>query len=275
MKKIKKLILSFLCVGLLFGNRTIEAATYVGDSFTVTLACSSKDVEGSIKFTASNATITSISPNENFCERSRTFTVKAKANNTGKAVISMVAVDAIGNVSSSPYEISAGTVITSKSVTISSNSGSSGGTTTPSTPKSSDNTLKSLTVNVGTLSPAFNPNTTDYTLQLGPEVSKINVNGVVNHDKASIKGNGDIDLTVGENIIKITVTAENGNPKVYKINAIVDDSPLVFVKFNDKDLGVVRNLFTIPELSGFEPTTVKIEDKEINACATFGKMFLV
>ena len=266
MKNIKKIILSFLCVGLLFGSEMVEAATYVGDSFTVTLACSSKDVEGAIKFTASNATITSISPNENFCERSRTFTVKAKANNTGKAVISMVAVDAIGNVSTSPYELAAGTVITSKTVTISSNSGSGGGgTTTPSTPKSGDNALKSLTVNVGTLTPSFNPSVTDYTLALGPDISKINVNGIANHQKASVSGNGDMDLTVGENIIKITVTAENGNPKVYKITAIVDDAPLVFVKFNDKELGVVRNLLTIPALSGFEPTTVKIEDKEINA----------
>ena len=261
-KKILRILTSLLITCMCLSNQLIYAATYPGDSFTVTLAC--KSVEGSIKFNASNATITG--GTGNWCDRGKSFTVTAKATAAGSATISLVGVDATDSDTLKDYS---GKTISSKTITVSkktSGSGSSGGgTTTPSTPKSSDNTLKSLTVSEGTLSPAFSSNTTEYTLELGPSVSKINVKGVANHDKASISGNGDIDLTVGENIIKITVTAENGNPKVYKIKAIVDDAPLVFVKFNETELGVVRNLDSIPKLNGFEETTVKIEDKEINA----------
>ncbi len=260
-RKIFRVLTSLLITCMCLSNQLIYAATYPGDSFTVTLAC--KSVEGSIKFNASNATITG--GTGNWCDRGKSFTVTAKATAAGSATISLVGVDATDAESLTDYS---GKTISSKTITVSkkqSGGSSGGGTTTPSTPKSSDNTLKSLTVSEGTLSPVFNSSTTEYTLELGPDVSKINVKGIVNHEKASVSGNGDVDLTVGENIIKITVTAENGNPKVYKIKAIVDDAPLVFVKFNDKELGVVRNLDSIPKLNGFEETTVKIDDKEINA----------
>jgi len=258
-KKIIKLISSFLIACLCITNQSVYAAIYPGNTFSVTLAC--KNVEGSIQFKASNATI--LSGTGNWCDRGKSFTLSVKAGSEGEATISLVGIDATDAETLKDYS---GKVISSKTYTISKKTSSSGGgSTTPSTPKSSDNTLKSLTVSNGTLSPAFSSNITEYTLELGPSVSSINVKGVVNHDKAKISGNGDVDLSVGENIIKITVTAENGNPKVYKIKAIVDDAPLVFVKFNEKDLGVVRNLDSIPKLEGFETKTVKINENEINA----------
>lgn len=268
--KIKKIFKNILCIFLLIASfnfqLNVEAASFKfyesksivspNSTFTVTVG---GECVGRVNLTVENGTLSTSSVwIEDGYE-----TITVKAGSSGKVKVTATPVTGFSDLDGEPYTPG------SKSITVTISSGSTGsgggGTTTPSTPKSGDNALKSLTVNVGTLTPSFNPSVTDYTLALGPDISKINVNGIANHQKASVSGNGDMDLTVGENIIKITVTAENGNPKVYKITAIVDDAPLVFVKFNDKELGVVRNLLTIPALSGFEPTTVKIEDKEINA----------
>ena len=55
-KKILKVFASFLITCMCLSNQLIYAATYTGDSFTVTLAC--KTIEGSVEFKATNATIT-------------------------------------------------------------------------------------------------------------------------------------------------------------------------------------------------------------------------
>ena len=268
--KSNKILLTICVICMLFLNTLTIHAGYTftvsssksqvnpNESFTVTVK-----VPGSGMFfaTASNG---NVSPSSKYCDTSCTFEATAGSSGTTKITIT-AGKEGTSNEVTAFEDDSAITGSKGVSVKIksSSSSGSSGSSSTVT--KSSDNSLKSLTVSEGTLSPAFSKDVTEYTLELGPEINKINVKGIANHEDASVKGNGDIDLTVGENIIKITVTAENGNPKVYKINAIVDDAPLVFVKFNDSELGVVRNLDSIPKLDGFEETTVKIDDKEINA----------
>ena len=74
----------------------------------------------------------------------------------------------------------------------------------------------------------------------------------------------EISLNAGDNRIEITVTAENGNPKLYVINAYVDEAPLVFVSYGDNELGVVRNLNGVT-LEGFEETSVQIDGNEVKA----------
>ena len=84
----------------------------------------------------------------------------------------------------------------------------------------SDNTLSSLKLSSGTLSPSFKKNTTKYTATVGYDVSKVVVTAKANHSKAvveSVTGNGTVNLKVGENTIKVVVRAENGDTKTYTI----------------------------------------------------------
>ncbi len=84
-------------------------------------------------------------------------------------------------------------------------------------PKSDVNTLKSLTISKGTLSPAFSPDTRNYAAVVGVDDDKILVSAATTDSKASIKGGGTVKLSEGENTIRLTVTAENSDQRTYTI----------------------------------------------------------
>ena len=86
--------------------------------------------------------------------------------------------------------------------------------------KSSDNTLKSLKVGAGTLTPAFSRYVTEYKVTVPYNVDYFDINGVKNHSGASISystGDKGPDIKVGTTVRTITVTAENGSVRKYNI----------------------------------------------------------
>ena len=87
------------------------------------------------------------------------------------------------------------------------------------TPKSADNSLKSLKLSEGTLSPAFVYNNVKYSATVGADTNSIDVDAVVSDSSATIQSiTGNTDLKEGQNVIKIVVAAENGNLATYTIN---------------------------------------------------------
>lgn len=87
-----------------------------------------------------------------------------------------------------------------------------GGTTT----KSNDATLKSLSVEGFDISPAFDPATTSYTIDVPEGLTELKINAEANSGKASINGNGKVSFTIGDTLT-VRVVAEDGTPKEYKI----------------------------------------------------------
>ena len=87
-------------------------------------------------------------------------------------------------------------------------------------PKSSDATLKTLTISSGTLNPGFDSNTTAYTANVDPSVTSVTVTPTTNQGDATMTVNGTavgngatsgaIALNIGTNTITIVVTAQNG-----------------------------------------------------------------
>lgn len=93
------------------------------------------------------------------------------------------------------------------------------------TVKSGDNSLSSLTISPGTLSPAFKGSVTEYTAEVGGDVSEINVNPVTSNSKATIESvSGNKDLKTGTNVITVSVKAENGTKADYKITVTKGES---------------------------------------------------
>ncbi|MFV0465627.1 MAG: cadherin-like beta sandwich domain-containing protein [Lachnospiraceae bacterium] len=83
---------------------------------------------------------------------------------------------------------------------------------------SGDNSLKSLSISEGTLSPSFSSATTKYTAKVDSDVTEITVSPVTSNSKAEIKSiTGNEDLSEGENIVEITVAAENKSEATYQI----------------------------------------------------------
>ena len=91
------------------------------------------------------------------------------------------------------------------------------GNSSPSA-KSSDASLKSLTLSNGTLE--FSPSVLNYDVEVENDVESINVSAVTNDSKAKItSGTGNKSLSVGSNKIEVKVTAEDGSTsRTYTIN---------------------------------------------------------
>lgn len=149
----------------------------------------------------------------------------------------------------------------------------SGGNTTPTAPtdtpeeepKSTNNNLSGLSLSTGSLSPEFNADTTEYTVNLPADATTISIDASAADEKATVEGTGEHSLKAGTNEIAINVTAENGDVKTYYVKVNVDETPLVYTTFNNQKLGVVRNTDEIGIPNSFEETTVTLDGQEVKA----------
>ena len=82
---------------------------------------------------------------------------------------------------------------------------------------SDDNTLASLTVQEGELSPIFAPTVTEYTMEVSHDVEELTVMAVANDEKATVVVQTGEFNEDGKAVVTITVTAENGDIRVYTI----------------------------------------------------------
>ena len=93
------------------------------------------------------------------------------------------------------------------------------------THKSADNSLASLTLSSGTLSPAFKYNVTNYTAEVANDVTSVVVSAKPSNANATVESvNGGENLAIGANKIQIVVKAENGVTATYTITVTRKES---------------------------------------------------
>ena len=125
---------------------------------------------------------------------------------------------------------------------------------TPSTPgKSGNNALSTLTVSAGTLTPAFDPAVTEYTLSLPQGTEKLTLTATPSDSNATVQGDGELTLQEGENTLPLVVTAENGDTKTYTVTAKVAQAPTLFLDYSGQRLGVVKDVSQVTPPAGFAP----------------------
>ena len=83
--------------------------------------------------------------------------------------------------------------------------------------KSSNNFLKSLSIDGMELTPEFDKQTVDYKITKEVDADEIEVKAEAEDTRATVNGIGIIKLQVGENTINIEVVAENKIARTYKI----------------------------------------------------------
>jgi hypothetical protein len=130
---------------------------------------------------------------------------------------------------------------------------------------SKNNYLSSLSVDGVELSPSFDKDTSEYTVELEPETTKINVNAGVADSTASVSGAGEKEVTDGDNRIEIVVTAQNGTTRTYVINATVKEYDPITVDVDGKDYTVIRKKSSLTAPNNYSETTVTIRDEEVPA----------
>lgn len=129
--------------------------------------------------------------------------------------------------------------------------------------KSNDVSLKAVTINYEDIDISNN-------MSYSTTEESVNIYAVANDDKATIEYNSKIELSIGDNIVKIIVKAENGDVKEYKLNVIrekiLSNNKNIKVIIDDKE--VVFNLFkseTIYLSSDKNKLDIKYELEDRNA----------
>jgi beta-N-acetylglucosaminidase len=87
----------------------------------------------------------------------------------------------------------------------------------PSDNRSRNNYLKSLKVTNGTLSPAFSPDITEYTVEIPSNVTSSIVEASAFHSRATVGRTGLYEIPAGGLRTSVTVTSERGDLRVYEI----------------------------------------------------------
>lgn len=145
------------------------------------------------------------------------------------------------------------------------------------TPKPSSNAnLASIKLSSGSLSPAFNPNTTNYNATVKYSVDSINITGSVADGGATYVGGGTFGLNVGDNSRVLTVTAADGTKKSYTVNikrmteeetlaaeqAARDANPLLVI-IDGVDYTIVNEIDDTKVPAGFTKETSTRKENEI------------
>lgn len=131
--------------------------------------------------------------------------------------------------------------------------------------KSSNNNLKTLSVDGSTLTPEFNPDVLEYSAIFEPGTQKIIINAEKADGYASLIGNGEKDVVEGDNRFEIVVTSETGNPKTYVVTATVKEYAPIMVKVDNKEYSIVRKADALVKPDGFDDTTVQMGEDVIPA----------
>ena len=116
--------------------------------------------------------------------------------------------------------------------------------------RDTDSSLSSLSVDQGGFT--FDKNTKEYTVNVNYPIDKINVTATASSAKATVEGAGEHELQVGQNVIGVTVTAENGAKTTYaiKVNRLPEDATPVeeidfiqTISIDGMDLGFAKNKY--------------------------------
>ena len=237
------------------GTLSVSANTSVKVGQAVSVKINISGLAGRFRVTSSDNSILSGSA-EDFWESSQTVTFSAKK--TGKATITVTPVDVADFDSGESYT-------GSRSVTITVLASGTKESIDINKTYSSNNNLKSLSISGQELDPVFDKDTLEYKVSLDSSITSINIKAVSEDDDATIKGDGEVAVSLGTNTILITVVAENGNEKVYKIIAEVEDANPINVKIGKKKYTVLKNKDLLNAPDNYSETTVLIDGVEVPA----------
>lgn len=264
------LVMGFICV--LSICSTANAAT---GSFSISSSSKSVQVNKSTSFSitakncagkfiisSSNSEVASVSTGSVWIDSgSSSITIKGKK--AGTATITIKA-DDVTDTSENPVMGTKRVKVTVKAKS-SSGSNSSGGSSGSSSSKSSDATLKMLGVNPSKYDfSGFSKNKTTYNVKVPSDVNSLSVYATTSSSKAKYSVSGNTNLKGGTNLIKVTVTAEDGTKKTYTIRVTkeVDEEEVTPNKIDEEDEneGKEEN----QENSGIGLSSLEISGYELN-----------
>lgn len=235
---------------LAVGNLNVAGSVEVGSSVSATFTVSGVaawDIDINSSGSTSGCSQHFVDSTSNGKNTTKSFTVKCKATSLGT-----IAFTVSGDVTSESGNKS--DVSISKRVTV-----------TPVREKSSDATLSSLKVDGYELTPAFNKDTLEYSVDVPATVEKIKIDAKQNESHATLEGVGEFDVVEGLNPFKIVVTSETNTTKTYTINVNVKDENPIIVNIGNKEYTLIKNAKNLEKPEFYEEVSLTIENVTIPA----------
>lgn len=245
-----------LFISLFFGIEVVQAATYTASigsksitkGNTTKLTIKGNGVTGRFNIKSSNSSVISISEDRAWIEND-SYTITLSALGIGTSTITITP----SNVSD---ENGNSINLDAKTFTI-----------TVNTPreKSSNNDLKSLSVEGYEISPEFNKNVKEYSVTVPSTVDKINIVAKKSDSYSSLDGTGEKSVEEGVNTFEIVVTSETGVSNTYKLTVNVEDQNPIEVVVDGVKYTVVKVAKNLEKPELFDETTIKIGEYDIPA----------
>lgn len=129
--------------------------------------------------------------------------------------------------------------------------------------KESENRLQNLYVDNYELNIPFNSDTYEYSISVPTTESQITINASAMGRYASINGTGTYLVSEDGNSFVISVTAENGSSKEYKLNILIIDPDPIEIEIDNKKYTVVKTNKKLVKPEGYEESTIQINDLTI------------
>lgn len=131
--------------------------------------------------------------------------------------------------------------------------------------RNSDSSLKNIKLSSGKIS--FDKDTLEYKVTVGYNVDKMKIEATPNSAKSKVTINGNEDLSVGDNVFKIKVEAENGKVTIYSINVVRKEQGEKISDNNNIKSITIKN-HSIDFKSNVYKYTVKANEKELDLTIT-------
>lgn len=131
--------------------------------------------------------------------------------------------------------------------------------------RDSDSSLKNITLSSGKIS--FDKDTLEYKVTVEYNIDKMKIEATPNSAKSKVTINGNEDLSVGDNVFKISVEAENGKVTVYTITVIRKEQGQEISNNNNIKAITIKN-HSIDFKSNVYKYTVKTNEDELDLTIT-------
>ena len=269
MKRIKLILILFISIFIcnikVFAGASLSVSTNSvtkGDSFTVNVNMSGAaawNIHVSASGPVSGCSINQADATADAMDTSKTFSATCTSTGAGTITINLS-----GDVTSANDGIPV-MLGGSATVTVTEPAPTPTPQPAPSTPQnnySGNNNLGSLSVEGYDLTKVDN---NSYTLTVSNSVTSVNINATAEDSKATVTGNGNHGLNIGENNIEVIVTAESGAQNKINIKVIRKDGYYLedLKLLNDKE---IKDMDIIIDLDN------KIKKEDLNTIKESGKI---
>ncbi len=139
--------------------------------------------------------------------------------------------------------------------------------------RSGVNTLSNMTINPGTLSPAFSSTIKDYTVNVGYDTESITIDATLTDNNSKFLsgyGPSSYQLSPGNNVINIKIQSEKGEVNVYSVNVIRESVPSECTTNTEElallkgvDLSVDNPNVVVDQIEDFDPYTTTYENIKV------------